>query len=386
MATFLIALVCGGIGLVAGFFAGAFVGAGIAAATHMSTFEGAAGYFAVFVCGPIGALIGLVVGVWLALRMRGVKGGIGVVATYSVTSLVAIIAVSAAVIWLMLTFDTTLNRNSAPRQVLFEIRMPPGTKLAADRSGIEIELNTDRNSATAYKTQEEYQYDDGDRPVIFGGVEIAFRTSSRIIVLKSKGEPDRLFRLNLAANPSHSDAFGPWQPIDWIAEANAQQPRKATPDDKYEIRYRVRDPNVEFSRPIIAFELSLPAGTPLPDDVKTIKVVALEAANDMDGSINAESIKRDGDRVTLGGTVQIAGETHSLIAVSVPNQPTRLFEIKLPPLTWITETIRYATSSPANDTRTFGPWQDVGFIREPGKTEPRPAKPEDDAKFHYMLR
>ena len=63
MATFLIALVCGGIGLVAGFFAGAFVGAGIAVATHMSTFEGAAGYFAVFVCGPIGALIGLVVGV-----------------------------------------------------------------------------------------------------------------------------------------------------------------------------------------------------------------------------------------------------------------------------------------------------------------------------------
>jgi hypothetical protein len=386
MATFLIALVCGGIGLVAGFFAGAFVGAGIAAATHMSTFEGAAGYFAVFVCGPIGALIGLVVGVWLALRMRGVKRGIGVVATYSVTSLVAIIAVSAAVIWLMLTFDTTLNRNSAPRQVLFEIRMPPGTKLAADRSGTEIELNTDRNSATAYKSKEEYQYDDGDRPVISGGVEIAFRTSSRIIVLKSKGEPDRLFRLDLAPNPSHSDAFGPWQPIDWIAESNAQQPRKATPDDKYEIRYRVRDPNVEFSRPIIAFELSLPAGTPLPDDVKTIKVVALEAANDMDGSINAESIKHDGDRVTLSGTVQIAGETHSLIAVSIPNQPTRLFEIKLPPLTWITETIRYATSSPANDTRTFGPWQDVGFIREPGNTEPRPAKPEDDAKFHYMLR
>jgi hypothetical protein len=75
-----------------------------------------------------------------------------------------------------------------------------------------------------------------------------------------------------------------------------------------------------------------------------------------------------------------------LIAVSIPNQPTRLFEIKLPPLTRITETIRHATSSPANGTRTFGPWQNVGFVREPGKTEPRPAKPEDDAKFHYMLR
>jgi len=115
-------------------------------------------------------------------------------------------------------------------------------------------------------------------------------------------------------------------------------------------------------------------------------VVALEAANDMDGSIDAESTKREGDRVTLGGTVQLAGETHSLIAVSIPDQPTRSFEIKLPALTWVTETIRYTISSPADDTRTFGPWQDIGFIGEPGKTELRPAKPEDDAKFRYMLR
>jgi hypothetical protein len=222
--------------------------------------------------------------------------------------------------------------------------------------------------------------------VVCGGVEIACRTSRRVIVLKRQGEPDRLFRLNLTANPSHSDAFGPWLPIDWIAEANAQQPREATPNDRYEIRYRVRDPNVEFGRPIIAFELSLPAGTPLPDDVKTINVVALEAANDMDGSISAESIKRDGDRVTLGGTVQLAGETHSSIAVSIPDQPTRFFEIKLPPLTRITEFIRYAITSPTNDTHTFGPWQNVGFIREPGKTKPRAAEPEDDAKFRYMLR
>ena len=385
MATFIAALIWGIIGLVAGFLAGAFAGSLIAAAIHMSNFEGAAGYFAVLI-GLVGALLGLVLGVWLALRARGANKSFPFVVLYSGLSLGAIIAVVAGVIMLMLFFDSTLNRGSSKPQALFEIRMPPGTRLAADRSDVEIELNTDQNSAYAYKSKQEYQYNDGNRPVISGGVELAFRTTSRIIVLKIKDEPDRLFRLNLSGKPGHSDDFGPWQSIDWVAEGSAQ-PRKATPADKYEIRYRVRDPNIEFSRPIIGFELSLPVATPLPDDLKNIGVKALEGNNDMDGAINAESVKRENDRLTLGGTVQLAGETHSLIEISIPNQPTRLFEIKLPPLTWITETVRYATTSPADESsRTFGPWQNVGSIRELGQKDARPAKPEDDAKLRYLLR
>jgi hypothetical protein len=204
-------------------------------------------------------------------------------------------------------------------------------------------------------------------------------------VLKIKGEPDRLFTLKLSSKPGHSDDFGPWQPIDFVAEG-AGQPRKATPADQYEIRYRPRDPNVEYSRPIIAFELSLPAATPLPDDLKSIVVKAVEAQNNMDGAINAEAVKRENDRLTLSGIVQLAGDTHSLIGIALPNRPTWLFEIKLPSQTWITETIRYATTSPADDARTFGPWQNVGTIREAGQKEARPAKPEDDAKLRYTLR
>ena len=386
MATFFIALIGGLIGIVAGFIAGAFAGSLIATATHMSTFEGAAGYFAVLI-GLLGAAVGLFAGVWIAFRITGKRAGLGGVMVYGALSLGAVIACSAGVIWLMLFFDSTLNRGSAKPQALFEIRMSPGTKLADDRSDVEIELNTDQNSAYAYKSKKEYQYNDGDRPVVSGGVDLAFRSSSRIIVLKRKDEPDLLFRLNLSGKPGHTDAFGPWQPIDWVAEAGAQQPRKATAADKYEIRYRVRDPNVEFSRPIVGFELNLPAATTLPEDVKSIEVKALEGNNDMDGSISAESVKRENDRVTLGGTVQLAGELHSMIAISIPGQPAQLFEIKLPTTIWITETIRYATTSPADESsRVFGPWQDVKFIREPGLKDTRPAKPEDDAKLRYLLK
>ncbi len=382
MKDFIVALIGGIIGIVAGFFAGAFAGSLIASATHMSNFEGAAGYFAILI-GLLGAVIGLFLGVWLAFRLQGKRRSIAAVVAYGVLSLTATIAGAASVIMLMLFFDDTLNRGSSKPQALFEIRLPPGTKLPENRRGIEVELNTDKNGTSAYFDKE--WHSDGDRPVISGDADLAFRTSSRIIVLKIKGEPDRLFTLKLSGKPGHSDAYGPWQPIDWVADAG-DQPRKATPADQYEIRYRPRDPNVEFSRPIIAFELSLPAAMPLPDDLKSIGVKAVEAENDMDGAIDPEKVKRENDRLTLGGTVQLAGDLHSRIAISIPNQPTRLFEIKLPALIWITETIRYATTSPADDTRTFGPWLNVGFIREPGQKDARPAKPDDDAKLRYILR
>ena len=384
MKSFFVALIGAIIGLIAGFVAGAFAGAGIAAATHMSSFEGASGYFAVFFCGPIGGLIGLVLGVWIALRLRGVRAGIGGVAVYSGATIATLFAISGAVIWLMLTFDSTLNRNSAPKQALFEIRLPPGIQLDPNRRGIEVELNTERSSPVAF-LRDDWRTD-GDRPVITGGVDLAFRASSRIIVLKMIGQPDRLFFLKLAGNPSHSDSFGPWQPIDWIAEKDAASPRKATSADQYEIRYRVRDPNTEFSRPIIAFELVLPSSMALPDDLKAIKVRAIEGDNDMDGAIDPDKTIREGDRITLGGTVQLAGETHSLIEVAVPGAPARMFEVRLPAFTWITETIRYATTSPGDDKPAFSPWQSAAFVRQAGRKEPSPAEFDDDVKFRYTLR
>jgi hypothetical protein len=381
MAIFLIALAGAVAGIVAGFFAGAGAGMLIAAATRMSSFEGASGYFVV-ACGLVVALFGPFLGVWLAFRFAGKPANIGAVAGYTGLSVGAIVAVAAGIIVLKLLLDDTLNRNAAKPQALFEIRLPPGAALP-ERRGIEIELNTPKNSASAF-LHDQWRTD-GNRPVISGGVELAYRTSGRILVLKVKGEPDRLFMLKLPGKPGHSDEFGAWQSIDFVAEGSGQ-PRKATPANQYEVRYRVRDPNVEFSRPIIDFELSMPASKPLPEDIKSITVKAIEAQNDMGGAINPETVKRENERVMLSGSVQLAGDTHSLIAVTLPDQPTWLFEINLPPLTWVKETIRYATTSPADDTRTFGPWQNVGMIREAGQTEARPAKPEDDAKLRYMLR
>jgi hypothetical protein len=50
---------------------------------------------------------------------------------------------------------------------------------------------------------------EGGRSVLAGRVDLYFRTSSRILVLRVPGEPDRLFILRLAANPRAERRSGP---------------------------------------------------------------------------------------------------------------------------------------------------------------------------------
>jgi len=52
----------------------------------------------------------------------------------------------------------------------------------------------------------------GDRPVIAGDVELAFRTAHRQLEIKINSQPDRLYRIALSAKAPHASELGPWQP------------------------------------------------------------------------------------------------------------------------------------------------------------------------------
>jgi hypothetical protein len=70
--TYLLALLAALVGAALGFALGA-AAAGLAAPfLGITSFEGASGYFAVFIGGPIGGLAGLVLGALLVLRGTGV--------------------------------------------------------------------------------------------------------------------------------------------------------------------------------------------------------------------------------------------------------------------------------------------------------------------------
>ncbi len=147
----------------------------------------------------------------------------------------AVLALLAFVAWDMRhAAQAYLGINPAKPAVEFEIRLPK-VALAAG-SGTQVELVTDRNQKLA-RMQAALASDPNGRAVIRGSVTLDYRTTDRVVVLHLPGQPQRLFKLRLAANPGHSDRFGPWHLVDRVVLPGRESAREL--NDAFAIRYRV---------------------------------------------------------------------------------------------------------------------------------------------------
>jgi hypothetical protein len=127
-----------------------------------------------------------------------------------------------------------LGINPAKPAVEFEIRLPKAA--LSDVTDGQVELVTDRNQKLA-DMQGALSSDDNGRTVLRGTVTLDYRTTDRIVVLSLPGQPQRHFKLRLAASPSRSDQFGPWHLADHVASPGGEATRE--PNDAFAIRYRV---------------------------------------------------------------------------------------------------------------------------------------------------
>ena len=230
------AVIAGMVAAVAGWFVSGALAVWIAGWFGMSDFEGGRGMFAFLFVGPIGGLISMVVAVWLVLRTNKdlAHGG----ATIARVALVlgAIAAIAAAGVTLRLyTIDT--YSNEAPPQLLFELRVPARMAVPA-RAEVNVELHTDKNVGSGQLFDEWSQHD--GYHLVTGGVLLAFKTSSRILVVSLAEQPTRLFRLSLARNPSSTATMSEWQRADHLDVRGEDAPRKAPADDPLEMRYSVQ--------------------------------------------------------------------------------------------------------------------------------------------------
>lgn len=174
----------------------------------------ASGLLALLVIAPVGAICGLVIGTALA-RQIGAGESSGSLLRNSVKAFVAVIALCAAsgavyYVYAVSTATPWLNANGATPILLFEVRLPVGTVLPKSPDEARIDLQTDINTMPGNLHFKQFRRD-GDEPVIVGEVELAFRTANRQIELKIKGQPDRLYRIDLAARAPHTPEFGPWK-------------------------------------------------------------------------------------------------------------------------------------------------------------------------------
>ncbi|MCP3469240.1 hypothetical protein NLM33_02730 [Bradyrhizobium sp. CCGUVB1N3] len=220
-------IACGVAGAIAGFvtvpLALELVGLGNRADPIMS------GMLMLFVFAPAGAIAGLVLGAMLAERLPGGDNSAGSLHSgrkaFAVVVALCAAAGTAYCVYAVNTATPWLNPNAANPLLVFEVRLPAGATMPSSVGDIAIELQTDLNTMPG-----ELRLDlirrDGERPIIAGDVELAFRTAQRQLEIKIKGQPDRLYPIGLSAKAPHASELGPWQ-------ANA---------DGSEIRYRAKWP------------------------------------------------------------------------------------------------------------------------------------------------
>ena len=129
-----------------------------------------------------------------------------------------------------------LGINPAKTTIEFEIRLPKAAAVAS--ADTQIELHTDRNETLA-EIQSTPASDDDGRSILKGSVALDFRTTDRVMVLNLPGQAQCLFKLRLAASPSHSDRFGPWHLADRVLSPVIGERTRREPNDTFAIRYRV---------------------------------------------------------------------------------------------------------------------------------------------------
>jgi hypothetical protein len=212
--------------------------AGTAGLKSPAVVESADSWTGLLTSGLAGAAAAIAVAIVLILYLRGQYRSPRDIARYTATAAVALGLLAFVAFDLSHAAFDYLGINSAKPAVEFEIRLPEAAALAVTAGTTQIELHTDKNQTLARLREGLASTEDG-RIVIRGSVPLDFRTTDRVVVLNLPGQPQLLFKLRLAANPSHSDQFGPWHLADRVASATSAEPVRFAPNDAFAIRYRV---------------------------------------------------------------------------------------------------------------------------------------------------
>ncbi len=163
---------------------------------------------------PAAALGGLVLGAKLGMTMRG-EGAGGLFANSLKSLAVVVVSVGGAGLLYYVFAESTatpwLNPNGNSPLLQFEVRLPAGAAMPAAAREVKIELQTDLNSMPGELASTPFRRD-GNRPVVAGEVELAFRTANRQLEVSISGQPARVYRLALIDKAPHTPALGAWQP------------------------------------------------------------------------------------------------------------------------------------------------------------------------------
>jgi MFS family permease len=128
--TYLIAAIGGLIGAVLLWLSTAFVADFLLGLSGMSAREGGRAMMAFFAIGPFGALVGLGLGIWLALRQRGAGRSLSAFLGALLTAVLLVAGTYGAVIGYYKLTDDDSGSERTPAAALFRVPAPRGHGIA----------------------------------------------------------------------------------------------------------------------------------------------------------------------------------------------------------------------------------------------------------------
>lgn len=241
------AFIGGLLGLIIGGVGAALISGLIMEAAGVSNFEGGLGMAAVFAFGPLGAIAGLILGIWLGLRIGRKRAASpdGKPAPQhglrnAAIAVAGIIVLGGIILWVMYASTPQhLEYDQAGANLEFELRAPAQLAASLDAKAVEISLDTDLNQMPGGWSDAPPRVD-GAWTSLSGEVELYYRTSSRLLVFKFPEGRDLIFQLALAAKPDPEDGWSDWRKVDYVGLPDQPQAVKPRPEDAYELRHRVR--------------------------------------------------------------------------------------------------------------------------------------------------
>jgi hypothetical protein len=238
LGAFSIALLTAFVGCLLAFFVGDY----LTRLGHMSNMEGGRGMFVVFVCAPLGILVGLVIGIISSVLVR--REGLAGFLIAQGWSLLIVCGLAGLLVGVPYLLSDKPPRIDGKRlELQFELRAPARFKIPDQPDGysIQVSLYTDNR-------QNQYAFidwngitKDAEHATVPGHVPLLTHSKTRSLLASIGNEPvaSQFIELRIPPAPRKDDET--WS--DWIFATQRADLSPVSEPERMALRYRVRPVN-----------------------------------------------------------------------------------------------------------------------------------------------
>jgi hypothetical protein len=219
-----------------------FVGDYLTRLGHMSNMEGGRGMFVVFVCAPLGILVGLVIGIISSILVR--REGLAGFLTAQSWSLVIVCGVAGVLAGVPYLLSDKPPRIDGKRlELQFELRAPATFKIPDQPDGydIRVALYTDNRQSQYAFIDWNGITKDAEHATVPGNVPLLTHSKTRSLLASIGNEPVASQFIELRIPPAPRKEDETWS--DWIFATQRADLSPVSEPERMALRYRVRPVN-----------------------------------------------------------------------------------------------------------------------------------------------